>query len=222
MFVMQILQAWHLPTWLAIVGQVLVIGLGVVTLGKGKIGFALLGISLFPAWIVGAVRLAKPESWYARRYYDPPKLALGRRRFGAGESSTAPGTRSPDYRVLPFCPACTAETADQGAGRMFRMNGCGLGFYGWRDYCRDCGSSIRSHCISLLWVPVIPVGRYRVIYTSKDLVMGSQYFSRKVIGARPSTMPATVMAPAPPAEWTRPSATPKARTTRPRRPRTNG
>jgi hypothetical protein len=214
MGLMQILQAYHLPVWLALTVQVLVIGLGGVTLGKGKIGFAVLGIALFPAWIVGATRLAKPESWWARRYYDPAKLALGRRRFGVGESYAAPGTRPPGYQVLPFCPACTAETADQSAGGMFRLNGCGLGLYGWRDYCTGCGSSIRRQFISLVWVPLIPVGRYRVIYASKDMI-SSQYYSRKVVSVRPGT----TAAPAPPVERIRPSAAPKARTTRVRTPR---
>ena len=31
--------------------------------------------------IVGASRLAKPNSWWARRYYDPDKLERARQRF---------------------------------------------------------------------------------------------------------------------------------------------
>ena len=38
---------------------------------KGKLGFAVAGLIgvLNVLWWIGAVRLAKPNSWWARRYY---------------------------------------------------------------------------------------------------------------------------------------------------------
>jgi hypothetical protein len=43
----------------------------VINLLKGKVGFAFAGIIgiLNFLWWIGAIRLAKPNSWWARRYY---------------------------------------------------------------------------------------------------------------------------------------------------------
>lgn len=42
-----------------------------------------------------------------------------------------------------------------------RLNGCGVGFYGQRDRDRD-GTYTTTHCVSVLWVPVVPLAAYRV------------------------------------------------------------
>jgi len=42
-----------------------------------------------------------------------------------------------------------------------RWNGVGLGFYGSRDRWSD-GSYATTHCFSVVWIPLIPVGAYRV------------------------------------------------------------
>lgn len=56
---------------------------------KGKRRWAVIGF--FSAWhIVAAFRLAKPESWWARRFYDDAKLDQSRARF-APEASGGPG-----------------------------------------------------------------------------------------------------------------------------------
>ena len=65
---------------------------GVVTALKGKWGVFALGLLVGPAWLLGAFRLAKPDSWWARRFYPPEtreraRLELPRRvllaRLGA-------------------------------------------------------------------------------------------------------------------------------------------
>lgn len=39
-------------------------------------------------WWIAALRLARPESWWARRFYGPEKLARARERYGpAAEAS---------------------------------------------------------------------------------------------------------------------------------------
>ena len=40
-----------------------------ITFLKGKIGFGIAGFVLTILWIIGAIRIAKPESWWARRFY---------------------------------------------------------------------------------------------------------------------------------------------------------
>jgi hypothetical protein len=52
----------------------LVLALPVICALKGKWGFLLLGLLIHWFWIFGAIRLAKPDSWWARRNYGPDKL----------------------------------------------------------------------------------------------------------------------------------------------------
>jgi hypothetical protein len=50
---------------------------------KGKLLWGVLGIYIGPVAVVGAIRLAKPDSWWARRRYDPEKLARSHERHSA-------------------------------------------------------------------------------------------------------------------------------------------
>ncbi|MGA8114675.1 MAG: hypothetical protein WCA46_13500 [Actinocatenispora sp.] len=50
---------------------------------KGKQNMITLGVFFHPVWWVCAIRLAKPASWWARRYYGPEKLARADERFGS-------------------------------------------------------------------------------------------------------------------------------------------
>jgi hypothetical protein len=34
-------------------------------------------------WWIASLRLARPDSWWARRFYGPEKLARAQRRYGA-------------------------------------------------------------------------------------------------------------------------------------------
>lgn len=44
-----------------------------VALSKGKLKMAVVGVLLLAVGVIGAVRLAKPDSWWARRFYDPSR-----------------------------------------------------------------------------------------------------------------------------------------------------
>ena len=62
-----------------------VVALLVINLLKGKPGMALAGLVIHVTWYIGAVRLAKPNSWWARRYYvgeDDDKLQRAVARHG--------------------------------------------------------------------------------------------------------------------------------------------
>jgi hypothetical protein len=50
---------------------------------KGKLLWGVLGIYIGPVALIGAIRLAKPHSWWARRRYDSAKLARSHKRYGA-------------------------------------------------------------------------------------------------------------------------------------------
>ncbi|MFQ5947851.1 MAG: hypothetical protein ACE5KX_03205 [Acidimicrobiia bacterium] len=55
----------------------------VICVQKGKPELAILGVLFFPVAIVGAIRIAKPESRWARRHYAPgsEKARLSNERF---------------------------------------------------------------------------------------------------------------------------------------------
>lgn len=67
----------------ASLGIVVDLVLSVMCLLKGKLVTGLLGMVVPILSIVGTIRLAKPQSYWARRRYGPDKLAKSQQRFGA-------------------------------------------------------------------------------------------------------------------------------------------
>jgi hypothetical protein len=57
------------------------IALAVITFLKGKYGFGVLGIFIWVFWLVGAIRLAKPDSVWARNFYDEERVKEATERF---------------------------------------------------------------------------------------------------------------------------------------------
>ena len=45
--------------------------------------------------------------------------------------------------------------------------GCGPLFYGCRDYDEETGSFIQTHCLCLVWIPILALGAYRVMETDE-------------------------------------------------------
>jgi hypothetical protein len=80
-----------------VLGYLILIGIyavpAIVTFMKGKIGLGLLGFLVQPLWWGGALRLAKPDSPWARRFYGPEKMAAARERFAP--PAGAPGAPTP-------------------------------------------------------------------------------------------------------------------------------
>jgi hypothetical protein len=64
-----------------ILGAVIVCGM------KGKYGMIAGGILLHPLWVVGVIRLAKPDSFWARKNYSEDKVEAARSRHPGGKSS---------------------------------------------------------------------------------------------------------------------------------------
>jgi hypothetical protein len=52
---------------LVVAALVLTVLTGAVTALKGKWGFFFLGLFIGPLWIIGAIRPAKPDSYWARK-----------------------------------------------------------------------------------------------------------------------------------------------------------
>jgi lysyl-tRNA synthetase, class II len=65
--------ALQVPGWLLVV----------ICFMKGKLLWGVFGIYLWPIALVGALRLARPDSWWARHRYDADRLARSQRRYGA-------------------------------------------------------------------------------------------------------------------------------------------
>ncbi|MGH3028364.1 MAG: signal peptidase I [Gaiellaceae bacterium] len=59
---------------------VLYLSAGVVTLLKAKWGSLAVGLLVVLVWIVAALRLARPDSWWARRFYGDEKVDRARAR----------------------------------------------------------------------------------------------------------------------------------------------
>jgi hypothetical protein len=55
----------------------------IVCLLKGKLALGLIGLPLPTVSLLGAIRLAKPNSYWAKRHYGPEKMAKSEARFGA-------------------------------------------------------------------------------------------------------------------------------------------
>lgn len=73
--------------------SILIVTVGIpagITWSKGQrvaffLGFLLLGM----IWVVAACRLARPSSWWARRFYGPEKMQRALNRFGSGASKAS-------------------------------------------------------------------------------------------------------------------------------------
>ena len=74
-----------------------------------------------------------------------------------------------------FCERCTLATTEASAGGTFVMNGFGTRLYGSSEPCGICGSVQQTKFVTALYVPLIPLGAYRVKYLS-----ARRYLSRKV------------------------------------------
>lgn len=65
-----------------------------ICLGKGKWITGVVGFLLWPVGLAGAIRLARPDSLWARHLYEPQKLMLARERYPEEETpAEAPPVR---------------------------------------------------------------------------------------------------------------------------------
>lgn len=72
--------------WGSVIGLAVGLGLSVICLLKGKVPTGIIGIVISIVALVGAVRLAKPGSWWATTRYAsrPKRAARAERRYGPG------------------------------------------------------------------------------------------------------------------------------------------
>jgi hypothetical protein len=65
------------------------IGIGLFTICwlKGKRGLAVFGFVIPFVWLTGAMRLAKPASYWAWHWYDRPKMTRAQQRYARPEQA---------------------------------------------------------------------------------------------------------------------------------------
>lgn len=68
-----------------IVGCAVGIGLLVACGLKGKLGMVFLGFFVPFVWLIAAIRLAKPTSYWATHWYDQAKMAAAEHHFAGSE-----------------------------------------------------------------------------------------------------------------------------------------
>lgn len=59
------------------------------------------------------------------------------------------------------------------------MNGIGTTLYGSKDMCPECGSKIQTKWFCVLFIPLIPISKYRTKWSTP-----SWYISRKLKSAK--------------------------------------
>jgi hypothetical protein len=74
-----------------------------------------------------------------------------------------------------FCESCIRQTTDVSPGNLHRVNGIGTSFVGGSDRCPRCRSVVRRVWVTLVFLPVFPLARYRVIHP--DVV---RYWARRL------------------------------------------
>ncbi len=70
----------------------------------------------------------------------------------------------------PFCGPCTDETIAWRAPDTEAFSGIGTLFYGAADPCSRCGSVVKRLYFCILWIPIRPMGRFRIITLSTSLL----------------------------------------------------
>ena len=73
-----------------------------------------------------------------------------------------------DYKNNPrFCSECRASSLDESSGNLFTLNFIGTSFVGKKDFCDLCGSFITTKYFVLFGIPIIKLGRYRILEIEK-------------------------------------------------------
>lgn|SRR5262245_36260250 len=75
-----------------------------------------------------------------------------------------------------FCPACVAMTSADSIGDTTTVHGIGTKLYGSKDECLTCGSIVQTLWWCVFFIPVLPIGKFRVKYLSPP-----DFMSRKVL-----------------------------------------
>jgi hypothetical protein len=74
-----------------------------------------------------------------------------------------------------FCQNCVDETTPESPRGTYVINGVGTRIYGNRSKCPNCFSVIKKKWFCIVYIPVIPLGTYRI-----KPVTVTRYLGRKL------------------------------------------
>jgi len=77
-----------------------------------------------------------------------------------------------------FCEKCSFETDPQASATLYSFHLVGTTFVGKTAPCGDCRSVVRRVWLTVFYLPVVPLRRYRVIQVSPEA-----FLSRRLSGA---------------------------------------
>ncbi|HYZ87679.1 MAG TPA: hypothetical protein VE620_00140 [Myxococcales bacterium] len=75
-----------------------------------------------------------------------------------------------------YCSECVRVTTDESSGGTYTLNGIGTKLYFRRQTCPTCGSCVQTKFFCIFYIPVIPLGSYRVRWATPK-----RFFSRRVL-----------------------------------------
>jgi hypothetical protein len=137
---------------IVVIAFLVVFSLLVITALKGKYVFAVVGLLFTWFWIIGATRLAKPDSWWARHRYDASKLERSVERFKAQKaeqthraSTGVPTVHEAESRVDRKCPHCKHQMRAEAR------------------VCESCGSESNPwiHHAGVWWIAGLKTGEWQ-------------------------------------------------------------
>jgi DNA-binding NarL/FixJ family response regulator len=110
------------------------------------------------------------------------RASVNSARAKQGEAQPEAGYAGPGSGT-GFCGKCEAETTYESAGGTATFNGIGTKLYdsARADVCQYCGSRRATKFLTLVYVPLLTLGRYRVIWSPKKLFGSQRYLSRKLV-----------------------------------------
>lgn len=74
-----------------------------------------------------------------------------------------------------FCDTCVRASTDVPDGGTFTLNGIGTRLYGSGDRCPICQSVVQRLFFCVLFIPLIPIRKYRVKY-----IAPARFLSRRI------------------------------------------
>jgi hypothetical protein len=86
---------------------------------------------------------------------------------------------------LQFCADCLEETSEEEFAGVGRLNGCGTCLINspFSPACPNCGSQVARVWFTFLYLPLIPLCKFRVFY-GKEGVFTSELIARRVTNPR--------------------------------------
>ena len=80
--------------------------------------------------------------------------------------------------AVGFCYRCWTQTTDESPGHTATVNFIGTRLLGSDEQCPACGSVVQTKWFCVI-VPIVPLGRYRVIHAARG-----EYIGRRLEGSR--------------------------------------